>query len=65
VLSGGGEDGRAVDKDLYLRIRDQELARLGGSATGELGTAAALLDRLVLADDLADFFTLEAYKYLD
>ncbi|MDY7095918.1 MAG: malate synthase A [Acidobacteriota bacterium] len=59
------EDGRTVDKDLYLLVRDQELARLGGSASGELGTAAALLDRLVLADDLADFFTLEAYKYLD
>jgi malate synthase len=36
----------------------------GGSAEDRLGEAAALLDRLVLDDDFADFLTLGAYALL-
>jgi malate synthase len=58
------EDGRAVTGDLYGAIRETELAALGGRATGRLGEAADLLDRLVLDDEFADFLTLRAYPLL-
>jgi malate synthase len=59
------DDGRAVDAALYRSIRDDELARHGGPETGRLGDAADLLDRLVLADDFAEFLTLDAYPLLE
>ncbi len=59
------DDGRIVDADLYRAIRTEELARHGGPASGRLGEAAELLDRLVLADDFAEFLTLDAYRLLD
>jgi malate synthase len=46
-------------------VRDEELARLGGAATGRLGDAAELLDKLVLADEFPEFLTLPAYSLLD
>ncbi|HEV8402187.1 MAG TPA: malate synthase A [Candidatus Limnocylindrales bacterium] len=58
-------DGRAVSAALYETIRDEELARLGGAGEGRLSEAAALLDRLVLDDDFAEFLTLRAYSSLD
>jgi malate synthase len=57
------EDGRAVDPDLYRRMRDQELGRLG--AGGRLRDAAEVLDALVLGEEFADFLTLLAYDRLD
>lgn len=58
-------DGRAVTKDLYRRIRDEEVAALG-SALGPHGKEAiALLDRLVENETFVEFLTLEAYAYLD
>jgi malate synthase len=59
------EDGRAMSADLYAAIRENEIAALGGRATGRLGEAAELLDRLVLDDEFADFLTLRAYPLLD
>jgi malate synthase len=59
------DDGRAVDAALYAAIRAEELSRHGGPASGRLGAAAELLDRLVLSDDFAEFLTLEAYGLLD
>jgi malate synthase len=58
-------DGRVFDAQLYEAIRDEELARLGGPATGRLAEAAGLLDRLVLDHDVAEFLTLRAYSMLD
>ena len=58
-------DGRTVDADLYRAIRDQELARLGGRRQGHLGTAAEILDRLVLGDDFTEFLTWIAYDELE
>ena len=58
------DDGRAMSADLYGAIRENEIAALGGRATGRLGEAAELLDRLVLDDDFADFLTLRAYPLL-
>jgi malate synthase len=49
----------------YEAIREDELTRLGGRATGRLHEAAELLDRLVLDDTFADFLTLRAYALLE
>jgi malate synthase len=59
------DDGRVVDAELYRRIRDEELARLGGRAAGRLADAAGLLDRLVLDEEFAEFLTLRAYSVLE
>jgi len=58
-------DGRPMTRDLYSRVRREELDRLGGSSSGRLGHAAEILDRLVLASDFPEFLTLDAYGYLD
>jgi malate synthase len=58
------EDGRVMEAALYEQIRDEELTRLGGRGAGRLGAAVDLLDRLVLADDFAEFLTLGAYGLL-
>jgi malate synthase len=58
------EDGRPVDRALLERIRDEELAALGGRGRGRLGDAADLLDGLVLDDEFAEFLTLRAYPLL-
>jgi malate synthase len=56
------DDGRAVTAELYGTLRDEELARIGEKPY--LGRAAAIFDRLILDDDLADFLTLPAYEEL-
>jgi len=58
------DDGRAVDEALFRTTREEELARLGGAATGHLGDAADLLDALVLDDEMAEFLTVGAYPLL-
>jgi len=60
-LAGGG----VVDTALLLRLQGDELEALGGVDQGRLGDAAELLYGLVMADDFADFLTLEAYQKLD
>src|SRR3989454_7680957 len=57
-------DGRLVDSQLYLAVRQQELAALGGPG-GRRREAAALLDALVLAAEFTEFLTLPAYGLLD
>jgi malate synthase len=61
------DDGREASADLYRQVRNEEFERLGGptGGAGRLGDAAALLDRLVLDDDFAEFLTLRAYALLD
>jgi malate synthase len=59
------DDGLLMDAAFYERIRDEELARLGGRSAGRLADAAELLDRLVLDDAFAEFLTLRAYAMLE
>jgi malate synthase len=59
------DDGQPVTAALYRRVREEELARLGGAAAGRYGDAAALLDRLVLSPDFEEFLTIPAYDLLD
>jgi malate synthase len=58
-------DGRPVTQALYETIRGEEVARLGGPATGHLGEAAEILDGLVGSHEFPEFLTLSAYKHLD
>lgn len=59
------EDGRSVTRELYMRIRDEELARLGGSDQERYEEAVELLDKLILTDEFIEFLTIPAYEYLD
>ncbi|MGH2617645.1 MAG: malate synthase, partial [Thermomicrobiales bacterium] len=59
------EDGEPITRERYIRVRDEELAKLGGPATDRFRDAADILDGLVLADDFAPFLTIPAYAYLD
>ena len=58
------DDGRQAATDLYLQVRDEEVARLGKGAYGRMDDAGALLDELVLDDDFDEFLTLRAYPRL-
>jgi len=57
-------DGRTMNSTLYGKVRDGEVANIGGRG-GFLRQAARLLDDLVLRDQLEDFLTVPAYEYLD
>ena len=59
------DDGRATDLALYRRVRDEELARLGGPGAGRLREAAGILDGLVEKEEFTEFLTLPAYGYLE
>jgi len=58
------DDGRRFTLDLYRQVRDQELAKLDPFAGNRYDEAAALLDRLVTAEEFAEFLTLPAYERL-
>ena len=58
-------DGRTMGADLYRRIREEELAKLGGVEKGRLREAANLLDELVLGREMQPFLTTLAYGHLD
>lgn len=59
------DDGREASAAFYRLIRDEEVARLVGTGSARIGSAADLLDRLVLDDEFAEFLTLGAYAQLD
>jgi malate synthase len=57
------DDGRTATADLYRKVREEELTKLGKG--GRLAEAAEILDGLVLAQDFAEFLTTSAYQRLD
>jgi malate synthase len=58
------DDGRTMTAELYAQLRDEELAKLPRFEGDRYDDASALVDRLVLADDFAEFLTLPAYDLL-
>lgn len=58
------DTGEPVTADLYQVIRDEELTNLGGANHERYGTAAHILDQLVLTDQFPEFLTLLAYEEL-
>ncbi|MEK6720426.1 MAG: malate synthase A [Chloroflexota bacterium] len=60
------DDGATFDADRYRLIRDEVMGMLPRDPAGDrLDDAIALLDRLVLDDDFAEFLTLDAYRLLE
>jgi malate synthase len=59
------EDGRPVDRALFHRVRDEELARLSAKGAGRFADAGALFTRLIEDDAFAEFLTLPAYDMVD
>jgi malate synthase len=57
-------DGEPITRERYKKVREEELAKLGGPETDRYRDAAAILDGLVLADEFAPFLTIPAYAYL-
>ena len=57
------DDGRPASGDLYRKVRDEELQKLGSG--GRFAEAAEILDGLVLAQDFPEFLTNSAYQRLD
>jgi malate synthase len=58
-------DGRPITRALYEQVRDEELAKLGGTSADRYEEAAEILDKLCETDDFIEFLTLIAYRYLD
>jgi malate synthase len=59
------DTGVSVSVDLYARIRDEELALLGGTGHEHYGLASSVLDQLVLSDEFTEFLTFLAYPHLE
>jgi len=58
-------DGRPVTRELYNQLRNEELAKLGGSNVERYEESAELLDKLILNDEFIEFLTFPAYDLLD
>ncbi len=59
------DDGRAITREMYAQILDEEIAKLGGREKEQIGKAADLLNKLVLADSFEEFLTVPAYAQLE
>ena len=59
------DDGREMNLELYDRLRDEEIAKLGALDQARLGQARAILDGLVRSDRFTEFLTLPAYDALE
>lgn len=57
-------DSRTFNADFYGKVRDSEVAVIGGRG-GFLQKAVRLLDDLVLRDQLEEFLTVPAYEHVD
>lgn len=58
------DEGELVTVELYKRLRDEEMAKIGEIGDGLLEKAAGILDDLILSDDFEEFLTLPAYGLL-
>lgn len=58
------KDGQTVTRELYEKLREQELEALGGLDKGRNREAVALLDEMVLSKKFAEFLTVPAYELL-
>jgi malate synthase len=59
------DDGTVASRELYERIRDEELSKLGGRDQGRMREAVELLDSLVLSKEFSEFLTLPAYRLFE
>jgi malate synthase len=59
------EDGRPITPELYQKIKEEELSKLGGREKERYREAEEILDQLVLSEEFVEFLTLVAYEYID
>jgi len=59
------DDGTVATRELYEKIRDEELAKIGGRDQGRMREAVELLDSLVLNREFSEFLTLPAYRLFE
>ena len=59
------DDGTVASRELYERIREEELAKIGGRDQGRMSDAVELLDSLVLSAEFSEFLTLPAYRLFE
>jgi len=59
------DDGTVASRELYERIRDEELSKIGGRDQGRMREAVELLDSLVLNREFSEFLTLPAYRLFE
>ena len=59
------EDGEVITREMYKRIRDEELSRLQDEyGDSRFEEAARILDELVLTEEFVPFLTLPAYEHI-
>ena len=58
-------DGTVASRELYERIREEELKTIGGRGQGRMTEAVELLDSLVLSPTFSEFLTLPAYRLFE
>jgi malate synthase len=59
------DDGRPVDESLVRAVLAEERERANADAAGRVDDAAAIVERIVLADELAEFLSLAATDALE
>jgi len=64
-LQASLDSGEMVTPELYARLRDEEMDKLGGRDTARYGEAEDILDALVLNQQFVEFLTLLAYPVLE
>ncbi len=65
VTGAALDDGSTFSADRYRALRDEVVAGLSRDPADRVDEAVALHDDLVLADEFAEFLTLDAYRRLD
>lgn len=58
-------DGVKITKDLYNKVRSEELEGLSQGNSGKFELAAKILDDLVLSPEFVEFLTIPAYQHLN
>ncbi len=58
-------DGTVASRELYERLREEELETIGGRNQGRMTEAVDLLDSLVLNPQFSEFLTVPAYRLFE
>jgi malate synthase len=58
-------DGTVASRELYERLREEELETIGGRNQGRMTEAVDLLDSLVLSPQFSEFLTVPAYRLFE
>jgi malate synthase len=59
------DNGTVATRELYGKMRDEELEKIGGREQGRMREAVDLLDSLVLNREFSEFLTIPAYRLFE